>query len=493
MRSPVGEAEAYAAPSQHIGKQQHAYAETSSRRRTRIIGFTPREDYQIFFPVNSDNLKYVLRQFVERVLPVSRPREMVLPTDTGKVIGLAGVRRSGKTFLFFDTIRRLVDQGVSHNRIVYLNFEDDRLQPINAADLDLVLRCLRELFPETIGQRLYLFLDEVQNVPGWERWARRLQDTEDVNLFVTGSSSQLLSRDLSTALRGRSITLEVFPLNFREYLAFRDIPIVPASEENESVLRSSLETYLQWGGFPEIVLADERLRPLILEEYVSLMFYRDVVERYGVRNEKLMRELLRHAFRNTASLINVSKLHRDFTSLGFTVSKNTLFEYLGYLEDAFLVFLLPKQETSIRKQAHNPKKLHVIDPGLVAAFKAYPGRDMGHKLETAVFLHLRRRRKDLFYYANGGEVDLCDGEGSLFVNTCWNLGEPETMQREMAAMALGRSRWTGARGRLLYHEYAPGVEQALPGAEPAWRFLLNHPEYSDRSTVHGSHALRASP
>ena len=421
--------------------------------------------------MNSDNLKYVLRQFVERTLPACRPRELILPGGTGKVVGLAGVRRSGKTFLFFDAIRRLAGQGVERRRIVYLNFEDDRLHPILAEELDLVLRCLRELFPETLGQRVFMFLDEVQNVPGWERWVRRIQDTEDVEVYVAGSSSQLLTRDLATALRGRSITLEVFPLSFREVLAFRGIELTPHSAENESLVRGALEAYLAWGGFPEIVLADDTLRPLILEEYASLMLYRDVVERYGVRNEKLMRELLRHAFRNTACLINVSKLHRDFRSLGFSVSKNTLFEYLGYLEDAFLVFPLPKQEQSLRKQAHNPRKLHVIDPGLVAAFKANPGRDVGHKLETAVFLELRRRRKDLFYYTNGSEVDLCDGEGTMFINTCWSLAEPETLRRESEAMALGRGRWPQAHGRLLFHEYIPGVERQIPGAEPAWRFL----------------------
>ena len=399
--------------------------------------------------MNSDNLKYVLRQFVERTLPVSRPRELVLPMGSGKVVGLAGVRRSGKTFLFFDTIRRLTEQGVDRRCIVYLNFEDDRLNPIRAEELDLVLRCLQELYPETLNQRVFLFLDEVQNVSGWERWVRRIQDTEDVEVYVTGSSSQLLTRDLATALRGRSITLEVFPLNFREVLAFRGIEIIPHSAENESLIRGALESYLAWGGFPEIVLADETLRPLILSEYASLMFYRDVVERYGIRNEKLMRELLRHAFRNTAGLINVSKLHRDFGSLGFRVSKNTLFEYLGYLEDAFLVFLVPKQEPSLRKQAHNPKKLHVIDPGLVAAFKANPGRDVGHKLETAIYLEMRRTRKDLFYYINGSEVDLCDGEGSFFINSCWSLADAETRRRESGAMALGHERWPDAHGRAL--------------------------------------------
>lgn len=421
--------------------------------------------------MNSDNLKYVLRQSVERILPASRPREIVLPTGTGKVVGLAGVRRSGKTFLFFDTIRRLTDQGVDRRCIVYLNFEDDRLNPIRAEELDLVLRCLRELYPETGNHRVYMFLDEVQNAPGWERWVRRIQDTEDVEVYVTGSSSQLLTRDLATALRGRSITLEIFPLSFREALSFRGIEILPYNAENESLLRKELETYLAWGGFPEIILADEPLRPLILEEYAALMFYRDVVERYSVRNEKLMRELLRHVFRHTAGLLNVSKLHRDFRSLGFAISKNTLFDYLGYLEDAFLIFSLPIQKQSLRKQAHNPRKLHVIDPGLVAAFKANPGRDVGRKLETAVFLEMRRTRKDLFYYINGSEVDLCDGEGTFFINTCWSLTEAETRQREARAMTFGHTRWPEAHGCLLFHEYTPGINQEIPGAEPAWRFL----------------------
>ncbi len=336
----------------------------------------------------------------------------------------------------------------------------------------MILRCWYEVFPETAGMHKYLFLDEVQNVTGWERWVRRLYDTEDVEIFVTGSSSRLLTRDLSSALRGRSITFELFPLSFREYLSFRGIDVVAYDAANESLLRHELDLYLLWGGFPEVVLADETLRPMILEEYGSLMLYRDVVERYGIRNERLIRELLRHAFRNTASLLNVSKLHRDFTSQGFSVSRNTLFEYIGYLEDSFLVFLIPKQETSLRKQAHNPRKLHVIDTGLIAAFQANPNRNMGHKLETAVFLENRRRTKDLFYYTNGSEIDLCDGEGRFFINTCWSLSETETMQREKAAMEFGSARWQNAKGRLLYHEYSPGREQEIPGAYPAWRYLL---------------------
>jgi hypothetical protein len=396
----------------------------------------------------------------------------VLPIGSRKVIGLAGVRRSGKTYLFFHTIQRLLAQGVARSRLIYLNFEDDRLQPVRAEDLDLVVRCHREIFPETIGQRCYLFLDEVQSAPGWERWVRRLHDTEDIEVFVTGSSSKLLSRDLSTALRGRSITLEVFPLSFAEVLDFRGIVWRQSHPDSESVVRGALEEYLRWGGFPEVVLAEEAVRPLILGEYASLMLYRDVVERYGVRNEALIRELLRFAFRNTASLVNVSKLHRDFASLGFSVSKNTLHEYLGYLEDSYLLFLLPKQERSLRKQAHNPKKMHVIDPGLVAAFQGDPDRDVGHKLETTVFLHLRRQRRALYYFANGGEVDVCEEDGKAFWNTCWSLTDADTVGREQRSMALGNSRATRAKGVLIYHEFDPALRAAMPSAQPAWRWLL---------------------
>lgn len=429
--------------------------------------------------MNSGTIKYVLQEFVERSLPASRPRELVLPTDSGKVIGLAGVRRCGKTFLFFDTIRRLLTQGVDRRRIVYLNFDDDRLQPVQAAELDLVLRCLHELFPETADGRLYLFLDEVQSAPGWEHWVRRLADTQDVSLFVTGSSSRLLTRDLASALRGRSVTFEVFPLSFREFLAFRRIEPVPYSARSEGRARAAFEEYLRWGGFPEVVLAEPAMRPLILEEYATVMVYRDLIERHAIRNEALLRALLRHCFRHTASLLGVSKLHRDFQSLGFSTSKNTLFEYLALLEEAGLVFLLAKHEASLRKQAHHPKKLHVVDPGLIGAFQAGAERDLGHRLETAVFLECRRWQKEWYYYANGGEVDLCAAEGTAYFSVCWNLADPDTAQREERAMALGAQRLPGATGHLLYHEHAPDILQRLPLARPAWSWLLEARPGSD--------------
>jgi hypothetical protein len=234
-----------------------------------------------------------------------------------------------------------------------------------------------------------------------------------------------------------------------------------------------------------VVLAEDAMKPLILGEYSSLMLYRDIVERYRVRNEPLMRELLRFACRHTASLVNVSKLHRDFSTLGLGVSKNTLFQYFGYLEDSFLVFFAPKHERSLRKQAHNPRKLHVADPGLVAAVEGDPDRDLGRKLETVVFLELRRRGLTLHYQTNGSEIDICEASGRAFWNTCWRLAEPRAVAREQEAMRFGRTRYPNAEGALLYHEYAPALLSLVPDAQPAWRWLLEQPSASP-GTLSGS-------
>ena len=206
-------------------------------------------------------LKYVLAQSTTRPLPPAKMRKLALPLDSHKVVALIGIRRTGKTFLLYQTMRQLEVQGVSRRRMLYLNFEDDRLLPIRTGDLDSILRAHDELYPEMAGQEKYVFFDEVQNVPSWETYVRRLHDTENARLFVTGSSSHFLSRELATGLRGRSISYEVFPLSFAEFLTFRGLEHEPFSRVSESRMAAALGDYLGTGGLPEVVLADESLRP----------------------------------------------------------------------------------------------------------------------------------------------------------------------------------------------------------------------------------------
>lgn len=420
-------------------------------------------------PVRKESLKYVLRQSAEQPLPATRPRDVSVPLDLAKVLTFAGVRRAGKTFLLFHTMKRLIEAGVERRSILYLNLSDDRLYPVSLADLDLILPAHGELYPSTLGSTRYVFLDEVQEVEGWERYVRRIYDTEDVRLFVTGSSARLLTRDLAPALRGRSVGIEVFPLSFSEYVDFLGLPRTDYDREAESRLHHALEQYVHWGGLPEIVLAEAAYRPLILDEYAALLFYRDIVERYSIRNEHLMKLLLMHCAARPASLLSVHKLHRDLRSRGLSVSKNTLYEYFDHLEDAWLLFRVPRDETSLRKQEQNPKKVHLIDPALSRAFAA-GGGDRGAWLENLVFLHERRRSREIRYASNSHEIDLVvpSGAGRRHVHVAWSLTKEETLDRERCAMEWGRERDPDAEAILVAHETA-----GAPEATPAFRFLLS--------------------
>ncbi len=359
--------------------------------------------------------------------------------------------------------------------MIYLNFEDDRLLPIKTRELDAILRAHEELYPEISGRRKYLFLDEVQNAPRWETFVRRVHDTEDVRIFVTGSSSHVLSRELATGLRGRSISYEVFPLSFAEFLSFNDLRHEPYSRTSEAHMAAALTEYLRIGGLPEVVLADPALRPRILKEYVDLVFYKDLVDRYRVSNPLVLRQLLKQCLGQTASLLNAHKVYNDFRSRGFELGKDTLYRYLGYLEESYLVFQIPVADRSIRRQAVRPKKLHVIDWALGYPLVPESSINSGWKLETAVFLHWRRQREDLAYLDDEREVNLVvNGEHpQALINVSLSVSRAETWEREVAALEATRERFPEAARLLIVHEST--TREPPPGVEvvEAWRYLLD--------------------
>lgn len=433
--------------------------------------------------MKKESLKFVLQQFAGHELPVVRERDVAIPTDSGKVVTLIGSRRGGKTFRMFQIMHDLLARGIDKRQIIYLNFEDDRLYPVEAAELDLILRAHRELFPEFAKQKCYLFLDELQNVAGWERYVRRIYDTENLSIFLTGSSSVLMQKDMASAMRGRSITYEIFPLSFTEFLRFKDIVHVPYSTESEAVVAHAFREYLDWGGFPEVVLADSSLKQLILQDYASLMLHRDLIDRYKVRNERLMHMLLKHCAANTASLTSVNRLFNDFTSQGLKTSKATLYDYLGMLQDSFIVFGCPKYDPSVRRQLQAPQKIHLIDPGLMRAYCPDPNRNIGHRFETVVYLHLRRAIRDICYYRNGFELDMCWGEGRGFVNVAWDVDDFETLNREMRAMQEGRELWPKARSAFVYGVAGRRAQELDAASIEGWHFLINPHPYLEQNLL----------
>jgi len=426
------------------------------------------------FPVQRETLKYILADAMARPLPEVVPRALTLPLDSRKVVALVGIRRCGKTSILYDTMRRLEASGVDRRRMVYLNFEDDRLLPIETAEFDHVLRAHAELYPEVAGQPRYYFFDEVQRAPRWETFVRRLVDTEGARVFVTGSSSDLLVRDVATSLRGRSISFEVFPLSFPEFLAFRGIEHTRYSRASEGRIAAALDDYLDTGGLPEIVLADEALRPRILQEYVDLVFYKDLVDRYRVGNGPVMRQLLKTCLGQPAALFSAHKVYQDLRSQGYQLSKDTVYQYLGYLEESYVVFTLAVAEKSIRKQAANPKKVHPVDWALGYPFVPARRIDVGHKLETAVFLHWRRQRRDLAYLAGAREVDLVvdPDRPEAALNVAYSVTDADTWDREMASLEAAATRVPKAERVLVAHE--TGSRKPPKGVKvlDAWRYLL---------------------
>ena len=202
----------------------------------------------------------------------------------------------------------------------------------------ILYRAYYELYPQKRDEKVYFFFDEIQNVEHWEKFVRRIYDSLNVQIFITGSSSKLLGSEISTALRGRTLAYEIFPFSFSEYLRFRKIEINLHSSKSLSYIANAFDDYIRHGAFPETVGVIPDIRSRTLKDYVDLIIYKDIVERHGIKNHALMKHLVKYCFSNMATLASMTKLYNDFKSQGFKLSKDTLFEYFSYLNDAFALF-----------------------------------------------------------------------------------------------------------------------------------------------------------
>lgn len=386
----------------------------------------------------------------QRPLPNAIAREGSLPELPGKANALIGMRRSGKTYRLFGEMRELATRGVPRSRMLYLNLEDDRLGTPDLRTLDRALEIFYRRDPLARTEAAWLFFDEVQVVSGWERFARRLLDTELARLFVTGSSARRLSTEVATAFRGRSVTVEVLPYSVREAatadgLQWDDKPWPPGAVDR-SRLDAFVVDYLTCGGFPAARSADPYNRVQTLQEYVDLVVLRDVAERHGATNIAVIRELVAALFSCNANGFSVSRLHGALTSQGWKVGKATLLAYLGHLVDAFLFFLVPMRTRSARQRAVNPRKVYAIDPGIAAAMYRAGASNRGAQLENAVYLDLRRRYGRLADSAvtwvkcsSGKEIDFAVDDPVLggppeLIQVCEHVGDPVTRAREIGAL-----------------------------------------------------------
>jgi predicted AAA+ superfamily ATPase len=422
-----------------------------------------------------ETFKTLITDFHERKLTGIVHRDYNIPVDSGKIISLIGVRRCGKTYILFDVINKL-RESVQPENIIYINFEDDRLFPLEIKDLDSLMEGYYEMYPDKRDELVYVFLDEVQNVPEWERYVRRIYDTLNVRIFVTGSSSKLLSREIATSLRGRTLTYEIFPYSFAEFLKAKNIKADFNSSTSVSYIKNALKEYLTDGGFPETISQTPDVKRRILRDYLDLIVYKDIVERYGVKNNSLLKHIIKYSFCNIGTLVSLNKLYNEFKSQGFKVGKDTIFDYYSYLEDAYAVFSTPIFRNNIREENRNPRKIYSVDNGFKGVYDAFITDDFGRLYENAVFLHLRRRTPEVYYYSGRQEVDFycrTDG-GQLLVNASYRIDSRSTKEREINGLAEAMGYFSMKEAFLITEdsEETIAVDGGTIFVTPLWKWLL---------------------
>lgn len=378
-------------------------------------------------------------------------RDARFPGIVGKIFVAIGMRRTGKTYFLFHIIHQLLDRGIPLTRILYLNFEDDRIAPLSQEGLRTLLDGFYTLHPDNHDEECYLFLDEIQNVENWAPVIRRYLDTKTkkIKLYITGSSSKLLSSEIATSLRGRSFSLEIWPYSFNEYLRAKQFVLqsnATAGKKYFDHLNRQFNEYMRVGGFPEVINVENENRTRILQDYVNVVIFRDIIDRYQVTHIGLLKYLLKLLLKNPGTSFSINKIFNDLKSQGFSVGKNTIHHYLSYFEEAYLIFFVPLYSQSVRKTQTNPKKIYMVDPGLVNAYSLEVGKNIGHLFENIVYLELRRQGHEIYYYLTKSrkEIDFLtldlQGKWHLY-QIVWDTQDKNTLEREINALKEAESEW----------------------------------------------------
>ena len=428
-----------------------------------------------------DSLKIILNEFHETELPDLIPRHLaidhsVLHFPVNKIITIIGARRAGKTTFLFQLMKEFITAGRDITDFIYINFEDERLLPLRAEDLHLILDAYFELYDES--KQPFVFLDEVQNIDGWDKFVRRLND-QGYTTVITGSNSRMLGREIATALRGRTLTYEIFPFSFLEFLESKNIKFEKRNlfSKKRYQIRQLFDTYFFCGGYPEITfLEDKSTQTRVLQDYT--LFYRDLVECYKIKNTDLMRLWLTTLMANISSMISLSKAENDFKSRGMKLSRASLSTYAGYVEDVYFGFFVSLYTNSERKRQVNPKKFYLIDPGLHNLLTFKFSENKGRLLENLVFLELRRKGKQVSYFKSkrGYEIDFLvdEHDEKKLIQVCHNLNHIDTFNREKRALLEGIKEFGLDSGLILTYDdkRRDEVEGHAINIMPAWEWLL---------------------
>ena len=435
-----------------------------------------------------ETIKSIILDFQETGVETGVPRRLRIETARGKAAVCIGVRRCGKSTYLFQLIERLVQGGVPRENILYLNLFDDRLHSLRHDNLGLIAEAYYSIYPEKKNtETVHCFFDEIQAVPGWEPFVDRLMRTERCQVYLTGSSARMLSKEIATQMRGRAWSWELFPFSFREFLDYKEIESKGAlSTQKRLLVQKAFDEYWQTGGFPEVAGIGRHLRIKTHQEYFHTILYRDIVERHDIPHPKAVTDLARRLVDNTASLYSVNSLTGHLKSLGHRAPKSAVSDYLAWFEDAYFLFTVRLFDASLARSNANPKKVYCVDHALVNSVSSGILVNSGHLLENLVFTALRRLYPEIYYYRTktGKEVDFIVPTRShpdVLVQASESLSEPQTRKREVAALIEAMTERGLKTATIVTRGESETIEAGDKTVEavPAWRFLLDLPESAE--------------
>ena len=348
---------------------------------------------------------------------------------------IKGVRRSGKSTLMLNQIKKLLEDGISSHAILIVNLEDPRF--INHLDVAL-LEKIKEVYLEYINPQTtpYIFLDEIQNIPNWEKWVNKEYELKSSKIMVTGSNSSMLSSEIASTLSGRYLSLEVYPLSFKEYLHFLDIKVINLLDfiHQKIEIYRAFEQYIKYGGFPKLISYHESEKKELLLTYKDTILLKDIVARYRLKNFKILEDITAFLLSNSGIIQSISRLKNSFK-----ISHDMASSYVEYLQNAYMLFEVKKFDYSLKKQNVNEKKYYSADLGLSNLYRVPNLQTRGSDLETVVFLELKRRGYTIYYYKTSNDLEcdfIVEKENTIvkLIQVSKSLQNEKTKKRELNAL-----------------------------------------------------------
>lgn len=403
------------------------------------------------------------QEFVQNVKLLQRPFKF---EDNGNYVFL-GIRRAGKSYLMFQRIHELMKRGVDIEEILYLNFEDERFIGLKSEDLDEIKR----VYEETFSFRPIFFLDEIQIVPGWEKFVRRLAD-KSYRVFVTGSNAKMLSSEIATTLGGRFLIQNVYPFSFREFLKFEGFELKPnwlyTPGTRNGVVRS-FDTYFYNGGFPELLSFEDK-RSWLSGLYQKI-FFGDLVARYSLRNSDSMRLLVKKLAESVMQPSSYNRLKNIVSSEGESVGVRTIIDYVGYLQETWLIFSLENYAARFAERESN-RKYYFIDNGILNLFIFRPETLLLENL-VAITLH-RQFGEKVYFYNQHIEVDFYIPEESWLIQVSYNISDVQTFEREINGLVKAAKFLNAERLQIVTRNDERVIEKDGLSIEvlPIWKWLI---------------------